>query len=99
MRTRFTILFVGLIAALSFAVSAQSGPAETMLEAARKKEVVDGDLNGAIKEYQEIVARYQKTDRHPAFCLFAEQVQVIVRKVRKIRLHPLCHFLLTEAQG
>jgi Tol biopolymer transport system component len=39
------------------------GAAETMMQAAAKKEAVDGDLNGAIKQYGAIVARYAKSDR------------------------------------
>ena len=37
--------------------------AETMMQAAGKKEVVDGDLNGAIKQYAAIVSRYAMSDR------------------------------------
>src|SRR5689334_9092137 len=37
--------------------------AETMMQAAGKKEVVDGDLSGAIKQYAAIVSRYAKSDR------------------------------------
>jgi Tol biopolymer transport system component len=37
-----------------------------MLEAARKTAVVDGDLEGAIKQYEAIVQAYAKTDRAAA---------------------------------
>src|ERR1051326_1634826 len=43
-------------------IAADSDAAKVMMEAARKKEVVDGDLNGAIREYSAIVAKY-KNDR------------------------------------
>jgi Tol biopolymer transport system component len=43
-------------------MAADSEPARVMMEAARKKEVVDGDLHGAIKQYSAIVAKF-KNDR------------------------------------
>jgi hypothetical protein len=35
----------------------KSDPAEVLLEAARKKEVLEGDLEAAIRQYKEILAR------------------------------------------
>jgi hypothetical protein len=35
---------------------------EVMLEAAKKKEVVDGDLNGAIAQYQQVLDRTERTE-------------------------------------
>jgi Tol biopolymer transport system component len=43
-------------------LAADSEPAKLMMEAARKKEVVDGDLNGAIQQYSAIVSKF-KSDR------------------------------------
>jgi Tol biopolymer transport system component len=59
------MMWTGLIAALLAAapLAAQKPEAaETLMQAAIKKELVDGDLNGAIKQYAAIVAKY-KTDR------------------------------------
>jgi Tol biopolymer transport system component len=40
--------------------------ADKMLEAARQKETLEGDLAGAIKQYNAIVAKFSKTDRSAA---------------------------------
>ena len=66
MRIRFISLFVALVVSVTALVLAQSGPTEQMLEAAKRKEVVDGDFAGAIKQYQAIVDKYAKTDRAAA---------------------------------
>ena len=63
MRVRFMSLFLSCVAALTLALAAQTTPAQTMLEAARKQKVVDGDVKGAIQQYQVIVDRYGKTER------------------------------------
>jgi dipeptidyl aminopeptidase/acylaminoacyl peptidase len=55
MRFRIGALIVFVAAGLAVSPSAQSPSAETMLEAARKLEVVDGDLPKAIAAYQAIV--------------------------------------------
>ena len=52
----FTILV--LLATITLLAAAQSDPAKVMMEAAKKKEVVDGDINGAIQEYKAIVAKF-----------------------------------------
>lgn len=62
MKHRGTGWLLALAAAATLAASDATTEAKIMMEAARKKEVVDGDLNGAIKQYSEIVARY-KNDR------------------------------------
>ena len=62
MRFRLTYLIMAVLVAATVVAARQSGPAQAMFEAARKMEVVDGDLNGAIKQYQAIVDKY-KTDR------------------------------------
>ena len=59
-RTSHWILALAAAAGLIAADSVE--PARIMMEAARKKEVVDGDLNGAIKQYAAIVSKY-KSDR------------------------------------
>lgn len=66
MKFRTTRLVVALSATIAVVSAAQGDTARTMLEGARKMEVVDGDLNGAIKRYQAIVAQYAKTDRATA---------------------------------
>ena len=67
--TRFTrILAATAIVALSIAPAvAQKAPqAQIMLEAAKQKEMLQGDLDGAIKQYQAIVDQFGKTDRAAA---------------------------------
>src|SRR5262245_35515650 len=54
---------VTAILAAVLAASAQTGEAARQLKAARNAELVDGDLNAAIKQYATIVAKYVKTDR------------------------------------
>jgi dipeptidyl aminopeptidase/acylaminoacyl peptidase len=52
-----------VIAALTVTFSIQAAqkadPAKVAMEAAKKKEVIDGDLNAAIKQYKEIVSKYR----------------------------------------
>lgn len=52
--------FAALLATLlSMSVHAQkSSPAEILLESARQKETVEGDLKGAIRQYEEIVKKF-----------------------------------------
>ena len=65
MKSRFTYLLLAIVATVAVvaAVSAaeQNDAARTLLEAARKAEVVDGDLNAAIQQYKNIADRF-KTD-------------------------------------
>jgi Tol biopolymer transport system component len=56
LRTGYWVLAFVAVAGLIAADSTDS--ANVMMEAAHKKEVVDGDLNGAIKQYRAIVAKY-----------------------------------------
>ena len=65
MRIRFLFAIFGLVV-LTAAGAAQSRPAATMLEAARKLAVVDGDLPAAIRQYQAVVETYGKTDHAAA---------------------------------
>jgi len=70
MRARFGapvafVAFIGVLAAAAV-MAAQARPAEIMLETARKLEVVDGNYAAAIKQYQQIVDRFSKTDRPSA---------------------------------
>jgi Tol biopolymer transport system component len=54
-------LAVALVAALlaaSFAIAQKDDQAEVMLQAAKQKQLVDGDLEGAIQLYKNIVANY-----------------------------------------
>src|SRR5215468_7720656 len=55
------VLIFALVPALVAAVAAQTAQASAAalaLENARKKEVVDGDLEGAVKLYKEILSKY-----------------------------------------
>src|SRR5712691_3992072 len=54
-------LILATVLAAALAVRADD-KADVLLQAAMKKETVDGDLNGAIKQYGAIVAKY-KSDR------------------------------------
>jgi Tol biopolymer transport system component len=47
-----------LLAALTLHAAQKNDPARVMFEAAKKKELVDGDLNGAIKQYKDIVSKF-----------------------------------------
>jgi Tol biopolymer transport system component len=56
-------VIVSLVAALALAVQAQGpGAAGVRLEAAIKAEQVDGNLAGAIQQYQSIVEQYRRSD-------------------------------------
>jgi Tol biopolymer transport system component len=65
MMTRSIFSIFAIVAVAASLVTAQN-TAATMIEAARKTAVVDGDLDGAIKQYQAIVETYAKTDRAAA---------------------------------
>ena len=52
------LTIVALLASITLLAPAQSDPARVLLEAAMKKEVVDGDLNAAIQQYKSVVSRY-----------------------------------------
>ncbi len=54
MRKRFSWLMVAVIAVATVTSSAQGGGGRAALEAARKMEVVDGNLDGAIEQYRKI---------------------------------------------
>jgi len=58
MKIRIAMSILALVAVVALGAADQSETARTMLEAARKMEVVDGDLNGAIKQYRVIVDRF-----------------------------------------
>jgi Tol biopolymer transport system component len=59
MKARLTCLALVVVAAVAFVSAAQSDGARTLMEAARKREVVDGDLKGAIQQYQAVVDKYK----------------------------------------
>jgi hypothetical protein len=59
MKTRVVWLLLAVVAAGVFVSADQSDGARTLMEAARKKEVVDGDLKGAIQQYQAIAEKYK----------------------------------------
>jgi Tol biopolymer transport system component len=65
MMTRSIVTTLAIVAVGVSLVTAQN-TAATMMEAARKTAVVDGDLDGAIKQYEAIVETYAKTDRAAA---------------------------------
>src|SRR5205085_11460866 len=61
-RTLVAILATG--AAMWLAAAAQKdASAAAQMQAAINKQTVEGDLNGAIKQYAAIIAKYGKTDR------------------------------------
>ncbi len=55
-----------VIVAMTLTLAGQATRAEMALEAARRVEVVDGDLQGAIKLYRAVVASYEDSDRPAA---------------------------------
>jgi Tol biopolymer transport system component len=59
MKFRLTCLAIAVVAAVAFVSADQSDAARTQMEAARKKEVVDGDLKTAIQQYQAIAEKYK----------------------------------------
>src|SRR5262245_29184054 len=58
MNKRLILLAVVFGLAVSHLVARQAGPARLALEAARRVEVVDRDLNGAIVRYREVVSNF-----------------------------------------
>jgi roadblock/LC7 domain-containing protein len=64
-RTLVTVaVLLSLVAALGVAVDAQRGPSPaSLLRAAIDKEVVEGDVAGALRDYQQLVERFAGTDR------------------------------------
>jgi tetratricopeptide (TPR) repeat protein len=65
MMTRSIFSIFAIVAAGVSLVTAQN-TAATMIEAARKTAVVDGDLESAIRQYEAIIETYAKTDRTAA---------------------------------
>ncbi len=65
MTTRFVALVAGVLAAtmITGAAPQKTETAAAMMEAAKQKAEVVGDLPGAIRQYQAIVDRFGKTDR------------------------------------
>ncbi len=57
------VLLAGALGTVSFAGAQKPGRADVALEAAAKKELVDGDVKGAIAAYQKIIAEYRTSDR------------------------------------
>jgi Tol biopolymer transport system component len=67
MRTGFRFLGSLIAVILTAAMlAAQTRPAEVLIEAAKKLEVVDGNCTAAIKQYREVVDRFSGTDRPSA---------------------------------
>jgi Tol biopolymer transport system component len=64
-RTFFGILAAGVVISLS-AAPQKDASAAAQMQAAVNKQTVEGDLNGAIKQYAAIIAKYGKTDRSVA---------------------------------
>lgn len=63
MRLRITLCAgVSLLAAITIHATQQTSSAKVMLEAAKKKQLIDGDLKGAIEQYKAIVSKF-KNDR------------------------------------
>lgn len=61
-RVRSNAVGIVLVAAVTVVTAQQADTARTTLEAARKMEVVDGDLDGAIRQYQAVIDK-SKNDR------------------------------------
>jgi TolA-binding protein len=61
----FRCALVGLLISVGLAAQ-QRKQSEIDLQAAIRLETVDGDLNGAITQYKQIVEKYAKTDRATA---------------------------------
>ena len=59
-------VLAGVICMAPFASAQKPGRADVALEAAAKKEMVDGDLKGAIEQYQKVIAEFSSTDRASA---------------------------------
>jgi hypothetical protein len=57
MQFRTTHWLLAFVAVAGLIAADTADPAKVMMEAARKKEVVYGDLNGAIKQYAAIVSK------------------------------------------
>ena len=71
MRLRTTLIaIVTLATALTIQAAQKPDPAKAAMEAAKKKEVIDGDLNAAIKQYKEIVSKYKSQRAIAAEALF-----------------------------
>src|SRR6185436_8257964 len=63
MRLRTTVFAIlALLVAITIGAAQKNDSAKVMLEAAKKKELVDGDLNSAIQQYKVIVDKF-KNDR------------------------------------
>lgn len=63
MKARLVMVALIFAMAITGVTAQQSGTAAALLEAARQKETVEGDLAGAIKQYQALVDRFAKADR------------------------------------
>jgi len=63
MKREFALACLCAVLVLAGAPMAQTGSASAMLRAAMDRAQVDGDLNGAIKQYQTIVDAFAKSDR------------------------------------
>jgi hypothetical protein len=57
-RTVLAILAIGALASMALVQAENGDDAAVLLEAAIQTELVDGDLNAAIKQYSEIVQRF-----------------------------------------
>lgn len=54
----FAILLLAALATLSAVTAQKNDKAETLLQAAQHKQLVEGDLKGAIQLYQQIIAQH-----------------------------------------
>ena len=88
MKTRFTWAIVLLVATGALGVlAAQSSRGKTQLEAARKLLVVDGNLQGAIKQYTAIAETFKSDHAVAAEALLA-LAQAYRRSIRVSRERP-----------
>jgi len=59
LRTKFVCAILALLATITIHAAQKSDPARVMLEAARKREIIDGDLNAAIQQYKAVVDKFR----------------------------------------
>lgn len=60
LRAKRTSIILALLTTFTLLAAAQTGPVRVALESAKKKELVDGDLNAAIQQYKAVVSKYPR---------------------------------------
>ena len=93
--TRSIVSILAIVTVAVPLVTAQN-TAATMMEAARKTAVVDGDLEGAIKQYQAIVETYAKTDRAAAAAALVRMADAYQKVGRTAESQAACERVVSE---